>query len=125
MVDFDPQTLPAFMRRQDGGRGRALNAPAARPDFRPEQTRLPPAGAAIDHGNEPHGRAVNLYKLEKEMSRSRLDEIAGVVRSLTYGEMIELAEAMFGARGDAEVTKETLPMILHKWSQLRSQPQAA
>jgi hypothetical protein len=48
-----------------------------------------------------------------------LDEIADITRSLTYGEMIDLAVELWKAAGDAEITAKTLPAILHQWSNER------
>jgi hypothetical protein len=45
-----------------------------------------------------------------------LDEIADITRSLTYGEMIDLAAELWKAAGGAEITAETLPAIFHQWS---------
>ena len=45
-----------------------------------------------------------------------LDEIADMTRSLTYGEMIDLAAELWKAAGGAEITAETLPAIFHQWS---------
>jgi hypothetical protein len=45
-----------------------------------------------------------------------LDEIAGVIRSLSYGEMIDLAAELWRAAGGAEITAETFPVIFHQWS---------
>lgn len=45
-----------------------------------------------------------------------IDEIATLIRSLTYGEMIELAQAMWKRRDEGEVTQATLPGILHRWA---------
>jgi hypothetical protein len=52
-----------------------------------------------------------------ELGHSRLDEIAKAIRTLTYGEMLELAEAMWkvNSRG-SEVTESDLPGVLHRWS---------
>src|SRR5215471_7137698 len=60
---------------------------------------------------------VNLHKLEHELSRDPLSEIATMVRALTYGEMIELAQAIWKIRPEGEgVNQDTLPMLLHRWS---------
>jgi hypothetical protein len=65
---------------------------------------------------------VDLRRLEAELGRKRLDEIADVVRLLTYGEMMELAESMWSVRpNDAELTEHNLPSILYKWSTSRQQ----
>ena len=48
--------------------------------------------------------------------RKPLDEIAALVRALTYGEMIELAEAIWSVKPGEELTEASLPMTLHLWS---------
>jgi hypothetical protein len=52
-----------------------------------------------------------------ELGHSRVDEIAKAIRTLTYGEMLELAEAMWkvNSRG-SEITESDLPGVLHRWS---------
>lgn len=60
---------------------------------------------------------VNLQKLEHELSRNPLNEIATMMRALTYGEMIELAQAIWKIRPEGEgVSQDSLPMLLHRWS---------
>ena len=60
---------------------------------------------------------VNLRKLEHELSRNPLNEIATMVRALTYGEMIELAQSIWKIRQEGEgVDQDSLPMLLHRWS---------
>jgi hypothetical protein len=59
---------------------------------------------------------LNLPKPD-EFGRDRLTEIATLVRTLTYGEMMELAHAIWKIRPDgAEVDQYSLPMMLHLWS---------
>jgi len=45
-----------------------------------------------------------------------LDDIAALVQALTYGEMMELSEAIWKSRLEEGVTGETLPPVLHRWS---------
>ena len=45
-----------------------------------------------------------------------VDQIAQLTRSLTYGEMIELAAELWKAAGDTEITAKTLPALLHRWA---------
>ena len=54
----------------------------------------------------------------REVKRPQpLDDIAAVIQSLTYGEMIELSEAMWKNRPNGSaVTLENLPELLHRWS---------
>lgn len=60
---------------------------------------------------------VSLHKLEDELGRDRLNEIAMLMRTLTYGEMIELAHAIWKIRPQGEeVDQYSLPMMLHLWS---------
>jgi len=69
------------------------------------------------------GTSVNLRKLQEQLDRKPLDEIAMLVQALTYGEMIELAEAMWKVQPDGSaVTQENLPALLHRWSKSRSIP---
>ena len=63
---------------------------------------------------------VDLRKLEEELGRRRLDEIADVVRALTYGEMMELAASMWNVRPDGgSLTEHNLPAVLYRWSTSR------
>jgi len=48
--------------------------------------------------------------------RDRLDELAVLVRALTYAEMLEFAQSVWSARGNHRMTPETLPRILHGWA---------
>lgn len=69
---------------------------------------------------------INLRRLQEQLDRQPLDEIAMLVRALTYGEMIELAEGMWKVQPDgAAVTQENLPALLHRWSQSRTVPVVA
>ena len=53
--------------------------------------------------------------------REPLDEIATVVRGLTYGEMIEFAGALWKAQPEGSaITQENLSNLLHRWSLIRS-----
>jgi hypothetical protein len=59
----------------------------------------------------------DLPKPGEESGRNRLNEIAGLMRTLTYGEMMELAHAIWKIRPDKEeVDQYSLPMMLHLWS---------
>jgi hypothetical protein len=81
-----------------------------------------PEQASQEHlaSQEPVSPVVDLRKLEAELGRKRLDEIADVVRLLTYGEMMELAESMWSVRpGDSELTEDNLPAVLYRWSTSR------
>lgn len=57
-----------------------------------------------------------LLRLPAEANRNRLNEIASLVRFLTFGDMMELAEAIWNLKQEGEITQEMLPGMLHKWS---------
>ena len=60
---------------------------------------------------------LSLPKPKDELSRNRLNEIATLMRALTFGEMIELAQAIWKIRPQGEeVDQFSLPMMLHLWS---------
>ena len=64
---------------------------------------------------------VDLQKLEEQLARGRVDEIAALMRVLTYGEMMELAEGLWNVNGQgSEILKDNLPGLLHRWSTSRT-----
>ena len=89
------------------------------PDYyKPKALRLDP----VDETAPPPMNApiVDLGKLEEELGRRRLDEIADVVRALTYGEMMELAASMWNVKPDgSSLTEHNLPAVLYRWSTSR------
>jgi hypothetical protein len=46
----------------------------------------------------------------------RMDKIAELTRTLTYGEMIQLAAELWKAAGAQEITAENLAEVLHRWA---------
>src|ERR1700730_2495130 len=67
------------------------------------------------------GGSVNLQRLEEQLERRPVDEIAALMRALTYGEMMELAEGLCNVRGQGqEISKDSLPGLLHRWSTSRN-----
>jgi hypothetical protein len=109
---------------------RELDARPIPSDYRPKRVRLLDASTSqsedyysdeltdqnySEAAIEMSGR-VSLPKPD-EFGRDRLNEIATLVRTLTYGEMMELAHAIWKIRPDgAEVDQYSLPMMLHLWS---------
>ena len=68
-------------------------------------------------GGEMNTEATLSLREAKRQPPLPLDEIATVIQSLTYGEMIELSEAMWKNRPNGSaVTLENLPELLHRWS---------
>jgi hypothetical protein len=58
---------------------------------------------------------------DDQPGHSRLDEIAQALRTLTYGQMIELAESMSKVNPQgSEITESHLPNVLYRWSKSRS-----
>ena len=110
---------------------RELDSRTIASDYRPRRVRLlDPAGAESEryYGDELSGRnyaeatielsgQLSLPKPDDELSRNRLSEIATLVRTLTYAEMMEFARAIWKIRPEGEeVDQHSLPMILHLWS---------
>jgi hypothetical protein len=59
----------------------------------------------------------NLPKLQPKP----LDEIATLIQSLSYGEMIELSETIWRGQPDGSpVTQEDLPALLYRWATSRA-----
>ena len=92
-------------------------------DYRPKQLRAVGSGGAEGDGyycDEPgpvlDGMGINLERLGDELSRNRLNEIATLVRSLTYGEMMEFACAIWRIRPEGAIDQSSLPTMLHLWS---------
>jgi tryptophanase len=83
------------------------------------------AGGEFDTGNRYEvamntGTNINLRRLQEQLDRQPLDEIAMLVRALTYGEMIELAESMWNVKPDnSELNEDNLPAVLYRWSTSR------
>ena len=100
-------------------------------DYRPRRMRLLDSGGAENErcygdglSEQNYSEAsmeisgeVSLHKPEDELSRDRLNEIATLMRTLTYGEMVELAHEIWKIRPEGEeVNQYSLPMMLHLWS---------
>ena len=64
----------------------------------------------------------DLQQLQQQPTPTPLDQIATLVQSLTYGEMMELSEGICkgSVEGSAVTTQENLPALLYCWSLSRS-----
>ena len=51
-----------------------------------------------------------------EKVKTRLEEIGDLLRSLTYGEMIDLASELWHFREVGEINQDTLPAVFHGWA---------
>jgi hypothetical protein len=105
-----------FSRRAPVPRER--NASLIPDDYRPRQLRASDGGdyEPLEGQRFVDGPPINLDKLENELNRDRLKEIATLVRSLTYGEMMELTQAIWNVRPEGMIDQQSLPMRLHLWS---------
>jgi hypothetical protein len=126
----DQMAEPAVPKKPPGAQG--LNWRPVVDDYRLKTDRAgAPEPGAADDGTAAPRRAVdehedvttspvNLRKLQEQLDRNRLDEIAALVLSLTYGEMIELADAIWKAQPEGSgITQENLSALLHRWSKSR------
>ena len=76
---------------------------------------------AFDRERAIEDRNVNLQRLAEALDRRPIDEIAALVRALTYGDMIELAEEIWRVQPQSlDMSKDALPRILYRWSSSRS-----
>jgi FtsZ-interacting cell division protein YlmF len=76
---------------------------------------------AFDRERGIEERNVNLQRLAEALDRRPIDEIAALVRALTYGDMIELAEEIWRVQPQSlDMSKDALPRILYRWSTSRS-----
>jgi hypothetical protein len=55
-------------------------------------------------------------RTEEPFERETVDEIAELLRTLTYGEMIELADGLWDARSLGDISRDALPALLHRWA---------
>lgn len=94
-------------------------------DFSFDETRrttgTEPNSPAVEDDMQPYRRAEMrnepaLYLEPPPQAPTPLDDIAALVQTLTYGEMMELSEAIWNSRSEGGVTGETLPPVLHRWS---------
>jgi hypothetical protein len=77
--------------------------------------------SAPDENEDAMVSPINLRKFQEQLNRNRLDEIAGLVLALTYGEMIEMANAIWETQPEGSaITQDNLPALLHRWSKSRS-----
>jgi hypothetical protein len=66
------------------------------------------------------GRNVNLQRLAEALAPEPLEKIAAMIRGLTYGDMMALAEALWEAKVEpTDISKDALPSVLHRWSTSR------
>jgi hypothetical protein len=62
-------------------------------------------------------RSVSLQRLATAPERHPVDEIAALIRALTYGDMIVLADGIWNAQVEgSEMSKDIMPSVLHRWS---------
>jgi len=79
-------------------------------------------GPIGDSSSKTTSAAADPYGPEEEPGhRCPLDDIADALRLLTYGEMLELAEAMWKVNPQgSDITESNLPDMLYRWSTSRS-----
>jgi len=75
---------------------------------------------ALERERAIEERNVSFQRLAEALDRRPIDEIAMLVRGLTYGDMVELAEGIWNGRPEIlDFSKDTLPNVLHRWSTSR------
>lgn len=77
-----------------------------------------------NYGNGPCNRG-EACEVQKKclaihgLAPNRLNEIAVVIQALTYGQMIELAEAIWGVKGKGDIEQAGFAPVLHRWCMSR------
>jgi hypothetical protein len=100
-------TVPGRRLRPDDFKSEAFRRDAARREPEPEE---------VDGE-----RSIGLERLAEALERRPVDEIAVLIRALTYADMIELAEGIWDAQPEGlNIAKDTLPNVLHRWSTSRT-----
>jgi hypothetical protein len=95
--------------------------PRADPRVEPRAEPRPDPRIAPEENEDVMVSPINLRKFQEQLNRNRLDEIAALVMALTYGEMIEMANAIWESQPDgAAITQDNLAALLHRWSKSRS-----
>jgi hypothetical protein len=125
MVEPVPKRLPRphslnWRPVVDEYRQKTDRTDAAEPED-PRDVVADPLPLLPDENEDAMVSPVSLRKFQEQLDRNCLDEIALLLLALTYGEMIELADAIWTAQPEGSViTKENLPTLLHRWSKSRS-----
>src|SRR5262249_17528447 len=71
----------------------------------------------VHRGSETNVAVTLRLQKVKAQSSEPVDEKATLIQGLTYGEMIDLSEALWKNRPNGSaVTLENLPESLHRWS---------
>jgi hypothetical protein len=115
-TDLPTESADADATKHDWPNAASDRGRASLPDaYKPKAPRL---ASADDPASPEVGRPiVDLRKLEEELGRRRLDQIADIVRALTYRDMIELAASIWNFRPEgADLTEHNLPAMLYRWS---------
>ena len=62
-------------------------------------------------------RAMFMQGRTEQLEYRPLEAIAAMIRNLTYGEMIALAEGLWSVRAEgSDISKDSLPGLLYRWS---------
>ena|SRR5215471_7978725 len=89
-------------------------------DYRPPQHRLIETESEVmptDQGRFDDPEISSEIRPARATPANRLSDIADLIGALTYGEMIDLAAAIWNARPEGkELNSETLAPTLHAWS---------
>src|SRR5258706_695946 len=78
------------------------------------------AGDKAERAQQRAAEMRRMDDLEKEMSKPKIEQIKDLVKALTYGEMIQIAEQFSDSMPSGTVDKEQfrfiLPPTLHAWA---------
>jgi hypothetical protein len=113
----DRRLSPADIRSGEGYRSRSADPEVSDSPAMSEVAKKSRRSAEMSTEATQH-----LGRLQQQPTPAPLDEIATLVQSLTYGEMMELSQAIWKGQPHqgSDVTQESLPALLYCWSISRS-----
>lgn len=84
------------------------------------------AGDKVARAQQRTAEMRRMDELEREMSKPKIEQIKDLVKALTYGEMIQVAEQFSDSMPSGTVDKDSfrliLPPTLHAWATSRERP---
>ncbi len=78
-----------------------------------------PAAYEPDSDGIDHNEIKRLDALAEAIKKLPLDNIAEMTLKLSYGDMMLFAEGLWGEANVPEITKESLPQVLHNWAKAK------
>src|SRR5947209_14248859 len=88
---------------------------SSRHDTSPESATRGDRSCTCHPDDSPPVPCAQKYAFSECVAADRLGHIASLIRSLTYGEMMELCDELWACRGDG-LEEQGLPKAFHRWA---------